>query len=62
MSSLSIRVDPALLDAALKAWHEAHRSGDSTLAINGKIIRGTIDNEGRQAHVPDIIGHDTKAP
>lgn len=62
MSSLPIRVDPAWLDAALKAWHEAHRSGDSTLTINGKTIRDTIDDEGRQAHLLDIMGHDTKAP
>lgn len=63
MSSLLIRVDPAWLDAAVKAWHEVHRSGDSTLRpLNGKTIRDTIDGEGRQAHVLDIMGHDTKAP
>ncbi len=62
MRSLLIRVDPVQLDAALRAWHEAHGSADSALAIDGKTIRGAIDDDGKQAHVPGIIGHDTKAP
>ena len=56
-----IRVDPAQLDAALRSWHEAHGSGDSALAIDGKTIRGAIDADGNQAHVLGIVGHDTKA-
>ena len=47
---------------ALRAWHEAHGSADSALAIDGKTIRGAIDDDGNQAHVLGIIGHDTKAP
>ena len=62
MRSLLIRVDPAQLDAALMAWHETRGSGDSALAIDGKTIRGAIDDEGKQTHVLGIIGHDTKAP
>ena len=62
MRSLLIRVDPAQLDAALRAWHEAHGSGDRALAIDGKTIRGAIDDEGKQAHVLGIVGHDSKAP
>ena len=62
MRSLLIRVDPAQLDATLMAWHETHGSGDSALAIDGKTIRGAIDDEGYQAHVFGIVGHDTKAP
>ena len=61
MRSLLIRVDPAQLDAALRAWHEAHGSGDSALAIDGKTIRGAIDDDGTQAHVLGIVGHETKA-
>ena len=61
MRSLLIRVDPAQLDAALRSWHEAHGSGDSALAIDGKTIRGAIDADGNQAHVLGIVGHDTKA-
>ena len=62
MRRLLIRVDPVQLDAALRAWHEAHGSGDSALAIDGKTIRGAIDDEGYQAHVLGIVGHDSKAP
>ena len=62
MRSLLIRVDPVQLDAALRAWHEAHGLGDSALAIDGKTIRGAIDDDGKQAHVLGIIGHDTNAP
>ena len=38
MRRLLIRVDPAQFDAALRAWHEAHGSGDRALAIDGKTI------------------------
>ena len=61
MRSLLIRVDPAQIDTALRAWHETHGSGDSALAIDGKTIRGAIDAEGNQAHVLGIVGHDSKA-
>ena len=59
--SLLIRVDPAQLDAALRAWHQAHGGADSALAIDGKTIRGAIDADGNRAHVLGIVGHDTKA-
>ena len=59
---LLIGVDPVQLDAALRAWHEAHGGGDSALAIDGKTLRGAIDDDGNRAHVLGIVGHDTKAP
>ena len=59
--SLLIRVDPAQLDAALRAWHQAHGGGDSALAIDGKTLRGAIDADGFQTHVLGIVGHDSKA-
>ena len=62
MRSVLIRVDPVQLDAALRAWHEVHGSGDRALAIDGKTIRGALDDEGHQAHVLGIVGHDSKAP
>ena len=31
-------------------------------SADGKTIRGAIDDDGKQAHVLGIIGHDTKAP
>ena len=62
MRSLLIRIDPAQLDAALRAWHQTHGSGDTALAIDGKTLRGALDDEGRQAHVLGIVGHDSKTP
>ena len=62
MRSVLIRVDPDQLDAALRAWHETYGGGDRALAIDGKTIRGAIDDEGYQAHVLGIVGHDSKAP
>ena len=59
--SLLIRVDPAQLDRALRAWHKAHGGGDSALAIDGKTLRGAIDADGFQTHVLGIVGHDSKA-
>ena len=62
MRSLLLRVDPDQLDAALRDWHAAHGGADTALAIDGKTLRGAIDDEGHQAHVLGIIGHDTQAP
>ena len=59
---LLIRVDPAQLDAALRAWHEAHGASDRALAIDGKVLRNAIDDDGAQTHVLGIVGHDTKVP
>ena len=60
--SALISVDPAQFDAALRAWREATGCDDSALAIDGKTIRGAIDDDGKQPHVLGIVGHDTKAP
>ena len=62
MRSVLIRVEPDELDAALRAWHETYGGGDSALAIDGKTLRGAIDDDGKQAHVLGIVGHDSKAP
>ena len=56
-----IRVDPDQLDAALRKWHEAHGGGDAALAIDGKTLKGAIDEGGTRAHVMSAVGHDTKA-
>ena len=56
-----IRVDPDQLDEALRKWQEAHGSGDAALAIDGKTLRGAIDEDGTQAHVMSAVGHETKA-
>ena len=45
MRSLLIRVAPAQLAASLRAWHQTHGSGDTALAIDGKTLRGALDDE-----------------
>ena len=58
-----IRVDPEQLDAALRAWQEAHGGGrDTALAIDGKTMRGAVDDDGCQTHVLGIVGHASAAP
>ena len=59
--SLLIRVDPAQLDTALGRWHHHHGGHDEALAIDGKTLRNAIDEQGKQAHVMSVVGHDTKA-
>ncbi len=54
-----VRVDPRQLDDALRAWTAANGGTDSALAIDGKTMRGAIDDDGRQTHVLGIVGHDT---
>ncbi len=57
-----VRVDPEQLDAALRAWQEAHGGGRGTaLAIDGKTMRGAVDGEGRRTHVLGIVGHGSAA-
>ena len=56
-----IRVDPVQLDEALRKWHAVHGGGDEALAIDGKTLRGALDEDGVQAHIMSVVGHDTKA-
>ena len=55
-------IGPVELVGERRAWHQAHGSGDTALAIDGKTLRGALDDEGRQAHVLGIVGHDSKTP
>ena len=56
-----VRVDPQQIDEALRAWTAANGGTDSALAIDGKTMRGAVDEDGRQTHVLGIVGHDTGA-
>ena len=56
-----IRVDPGQLDEALRKWHEAHGGDDGALAIDGKTLKGAIDEDGLRAHIMSAVGHDTTA-
>ena len=35
--------------------------GDEALAIDGKTLRGALDEDGVQAHIMSVVGHETKA-
>ena len=56
-----VRVDPGQLDEALRKWREVHGGGDEALAIDGKTLKGALDDDGVQAHVMSVVGHGTKA-
>ena len=60
--SAPVGVDPARSDAALRAWREAAGVDDSAPAIDGKTVRGAIDDNGEQPHAFGIAGHDSRAP
>jgi hypothetical protein len=51
------RVDPQQLDEAVTQWNRRYAQEDKSLAIDGKTLRNTIDEEGRQTHVISAIGH-----
>ncbi|MCP4487637.1 MAG: DUF4338 domain-containing protein [Gammaproteobacteria bacterium] len=52
-----IRVSPDALDQALNRWSERYALEDESLAIDGKTMRGAIDNEGKQTHFMSAVGH-----
>ena len=54
-----IRVDPDKLDAALRRFNADYGLEDSAYAIDGKTLRGAIDDEGNKVHVLSAVGHCT---
>ena len=57
-----VRVAPDELDAALRAWFVAHGHDDASLAIDGKTMKGAVDEAGRQVHILGACGHETAIP
>lgn len=57
--SALVSVNPDQLDQALSAWNLQYGSIDESLAIDGKTMRGAIDDEGRQVHIMSAIGHNS---
>jgi hypothetical protein len=55
-----VRVDPVSLDKALQCWNEVYGQEDESLAIDGKVMRNAIDEEGKQAHIMSVVGHQSK--
>lgn len=60
--SVLIRIDPDQFDAALRAWHQVHGPKDTAIAVDGKTIRGAIDDQGNRPHVLGAVGHHTGIP
>ena len=54
-----VKVAPEELDAALRAWFSAHGHDDASLAIDGKTMKGAVDEAGRQVHILGACGHET---
>ena len=62
MRSILMKVPTEQIDAALHKWLEAQGLADTALAVDGKTLRGAINEEGHQTHVIGVCGHETKAP
>ncbi len=55
-----INIEPDHLDAALIQWNKEYSPGDESLAIDGKTMCNAIDDNGRQAHIMSVVGHESK--
>jgi hypothetical protein len=56
-----MRVDPAELDRAFGKWNVLWASRDKSLAIDGKTLRGSADEQGRLVRVMSAVGHESMA-
>ena len=56
-----IRVDPTQLDRALGSWNVLWAQQDRSLAIDGKTLRNSADEQGLCVHIMSAVGHDSKA-
>jgi hypothetical protein len=56
-----MRVDPAELDRAFGKWNVLWASCDKSLAIDGKTLRGSADEQGDLVHVMSAVGHESMA-
>jgi hypothetical protein len=54
-----VRVDPVRLDRALQEWNAAFGKEDKSYAVDGKTMRNAIDEQGQQAHIMSVVGHET---
>ena len=55
-----VGVDPEQLNAALNRWNAQFASVDESLAIDGKTMCNAMDENGRQAHIMSVVGHQSK--
>ena len=52
-----VHTDPDRFNAAIDAWHRSIDGTDAAIAIDGKTLRGAIDDNGRRMHVLSAVGH-----
>ena len=45
---------------ALNGWNQAWGGQDDALAMDGKTMKNAVDEEGRQAHIMSVAGHESK--
>ena len=57
-----IITDPAQFDQALHAWCESIDGSDDAIALDGKTMCSTIDENDRQLHVLGACGHTSRMP
>ena len=55
-----IRIEPGALDRALNVWHQAWGLHDEALALDGKTMKNTLDEDGNQTHIMSVVGHESK--
>lgn len=54
-----VRTDADALDRALAAWKNAWGVTDEALALDGKVMKGAVDEAGQQTHIMSVVGHDS---
>lgn len=52
-----VRVGPDALGRALRACNAAHLDPNAPLALDGKAMKGAVDEAGVQTHVVSLVGH-----
>jgi len=55
-----VRVDPDKLDEALSAWALDQLSPNEALALDGKTMKGAVDDQGAKTHILSLVGHHSR--
>jgi GNAT superfamily N-acetyltransferase len=55
-----VRIEPGALDRALNDWNQSWGAQDAALAMDGKTMKGAVDEEGDQTHIVSVVGHESK--
>ncbi|MBP7231863.1 MAG: DUF4338 domain-containing protein [Syntrophaceae bacterium] len=55
-----IRVNPVELDRALQCWNVRYDKQDRSLAIDGKVMRNALGDQGHQTYIVSVVGYQTQ--